>query len=132
MEAGRELDCLIEEKVFGNETYLFENTLSAFGITTDVKRYQIKNSGTPGCSKWSDKSVPNYSTDIGAAWEVVEKLNLWVWPHEGGWIAGRPEDEGYFSVTETYTTIDHTYDTVIGTTAPHAICLAALRSVPVL
>ena len=62
------------------------------------------------CTKWSP------STNIAHAWEVVEKLrNIMVgpWTH-GRWAACAMQDGDWFSVADT---------------APHAICLAALKSV---
>jgi len=49
MKAGRELDCEIDEKIFGN-TWTH--------IAPDMP--------------WDD--IPEYSTDIAEAWQVVEKI----------------------------------------------------------
>lgn len=61
MNPGRELDALVAEKVMGWR----------------------KRETPPGGHIWIDKDnlayvpgeLPRYSTDIAAAWEVVEKLN---------------------------------------------------------
>lgn len=64
---------------------------------------------------------PRFSTDIGAAWEVVEKLGLSVIRGYGEWRVG------HFDVDA--------WDGFIGPalasmSAPHAICLAALAALP--
>jgi hypothetical protein len=114
MEAGRELDALVAEKVMGwvwqpdekgghyrdgnGETFATGRTL-----------------GQPEC--------PKYSTSIAAAWDVVELLaskglDVTVFVHPDGRAAtceiGFKGDLG----------IEPTADT-----APHAICLAALKAV---
>ena len=96
MPAGREMDTLIAKSIFGN----------------------VKKS-------WDwEFTLPSYSTDISAAWRVVEKMS------DAGSI---------FSVfiSQSYTsdgwgvTIENAfvrYDVVAGT-APLAICRAALLAV---
>lgn len=111
LKAGRELDALVAEKVLGwKRGKRFGNGNGEWEI--------------PGRENDSYKltcyRTPDYSTDIAAAWEIVEKLSMWVCPANNGhdWTAGRlsleePSPEG-------------------GTwaeTAPHAICLAALKAV---
>lgn len=76
MEAGRELDALVAEKVMGWTMF----------------SYQMLGSGGAGEFRWIPPGrrdhvsniapVPRYSTDIAAAWEVVEKVteNLGHWP----------------------------------------------------
>lgn len=56
LAAGRELDALIEERVFGHRFYRTE-TGSLW--STDLPGYLF---------------LPPYSTDLAAAWLVVEKL----------------------------------------------------------
>lgn len=117
MNPGRELDALIAEKLFGlNLTDAF--TGEERPITSGVAlQYLDRMSG-----------VPNYSTDIAAAWEVVEKIihpefvSSWQfdirvesWPKKykakfsnGGGAHIAHEDS-----------------------APHAICLAALKALAI-
>jgi hypothetical protein len=100
--SGRELDLLVAEKVM-------EHKIDSFGFerTNDYDGTDLKN----------------YSTDISAAWEVVEKI------------------ENYFELTKiviepTKTKTIYTANILIGNnsfrghsqSAPHAICLAALRA----
>lgn len=75
MEAGRELDALVAEKVFGH-----------------LKPYQAYPNGTP-C----------FSTSIAAAWEVVGKCELFKTydfhqdRRNGKWQIGWGSDSAYFS-----------------------------------
>jgi hypothetical protein len=70
MEAGRELDALVAEQVMGwkRETYSFNNW-------RDGKVESMELSGLMGPDGLREvDQFPFYSTDIAAAWEVVEKL----------------------------------------------------------
>ena len=99
LKAGRELDALVAEKVMG----------------------------LPGAAVggWYNPNLldgpPPYSTDIAAAWEVVEKLLELGWhvDIEDGWcvIVYGGRDGKADSEME------------VGETAPEAICLAALEAV---
>lgn len=90
MEAGRELDALIAEKIMGQDYSL--NSLEGSLVLKDP---------------------PHYSTNIAAAWEVVEKLGPdWdLISMEQGWIASVGSSERARAET-----------------APLAICLAALKA----
>ena len=94
MEAGRELDALVEEK------------LMKAPFAGDYQQH--------------------YSTDIAAAWEVLEKMqdNGWFWNIDydygelvAGFGKGR-DSEG-----------DLSWHYEQAETTPHAICLAALKAV---
>lgn len=121
MKPSRELDALVAEKVMGYE-----------------RAMMIAPTGGPAQGCWvrsPDKvfwdrhdSLPHYSTEISAAWDVVEKLT-----------------DGDFSLSieryhELYTEVflsrkgpdEYRAPAIVaGKTAPHAICLAALKSVGV-
>lgn len=110
MEAGRELDALVAEKVMGLtpvEWSGWEGDLSL--VYGDQETGGI---------------VPRYSTDIGAAWEVVEKLKqdrtVHLWSVPSGYMV-------------QMTGVNAKMLEVIGQadTAPLAICRAALSSVGV-
>lgn len=108
LKPGRELDALVAEKVMG-----WKRSLTGFWFPPDLH----PNANIIG------HEIPHYSTDTGAAWEVVEKF-----PHFYlfRWIAGGPmpgQWECRFSDTDDGTKI------VWADTAPHAICLAALKAV---
>jgi len=88
MKPGRELDALIAEKVMG----------WSWGIIGDL--------------------IPAYSTDISAAWEVVEEMGDCLHLRQHGeqgeweaWFCGYPNSKAH------------------GETAPEAICKAALLAV---
>lgn len=103
----RELDAIIAEKVMGwrwNEQTAWSPTGSR-NSRTDL----------PDDSWWW---LPYYSADIAAAWEVMEM------PHFDAWFIGR-NASGAWEVLNPWTD-----NTVVSTadTAPHAICLAALKA----
>lgn len=116
MIAGRELDALVADKVMG-----FKIEKGSGGepiiITSQKPRHEA--------------DLPEYSTDIASAWVVVEYLRRERdWPfcmgvespsvdqHFAGWDAEFDSHNEFFSS-----------NTVTGETAPHAICLAALKAV---
>lgn len=107
MDAGRELDALIAEKVMG-------------WTWKEVEGEQYLYPPRPG-----DVNIPHYSTDIAAAWQVVEKLaelgmlTSVCWGRSGnhGIIASVDILEGGFNKP------------IAAHTAPLAICLAALETV---
>lgn len=114
MKPGRELDALIAEKVMG------EKCFHRMGFTREIF------SDTAECKKCDDMiEMQEYeiqshfkpSTEIKSAWEVVEKLaayrpSKFVIEKCGAWLV--KFDDGLFTP---------------GKTAPHAICLAALKTV---
>lgn len=133
MQAGRELDALIAEKIFGWTGVKCET--SAVGIRVF--------SGVPPFDKcaWT---IPAYSKDIAAAWSVVEKMIQRIRddPYQDfGWDgplfksrAGYLTNEGYPLGTECWYVVvqwDGHRKHVCAASAPLAICLAALRSVGV-
>lgn len=74
-EAGRELDALVAEKVMGltREQWIFR---------CYVERHERDEEWCYNCTALigdapADERVPNlYSTDIAAAWQVVEKMRV--------------------------------------------------------
>lgn len=118
MEPGRELDALVAENVFGAKVN-FERRYPR----ADLKLYH------PCCPAMEDRcspedyfDVPEYSTDIAAAWEVFEKLlgkeahAAICRRHDGRWLVVDDCGDGFDLIAD-------------GETAPHAICLAALKAV---
>lgn len=106
MKAGRELDALIAEKVMGLIAYKVQLVAPPPRVRTIDELQRV---GSP---------LPHYSADIAAAWEVVEKADLWS-------LYGSIGDGPYraciqFEDREGLMTAD---------TAPLAICLAALKAV---
>lgn len=122
LPAGDELDRMVAEYVMGAR------------IVSDPANYrgwyeEYDPSLQPGNIKWRD--VQHYSTNIAAAWSVAEKLramgftiNVWgeaktrAWPvHFEPWSASfDPDRSGFNSAT------------VEASSAPEAICRAALRA----
>lgn len=136
---GRELDALIAEKVMGYTKKLVP-AYSLPNIDIPEARFPRQDSwlyinagGYPDYFEghvndmFSDASrgirqtltsVPPYSTDISAAWEVVEKLSEQGIFLRLSSISGAGKWRCYMLGMTPY--VD---------TAPHAICLAALRAV---
>ena len=118
MEAGRELDALIAEKVMG--LTLGPAPMSANFEITCVKL---------GDHEW--RNISYYSTKIGAAWEVVEKMR----GHSDS--LRRTFRIVAYPYHRTYATFDIEEDSDDWTEAngdhatPLAICLAALKAVEV-
>lgn len=109
MEPERELDSEIAEKVFGCHPV---NDGDYLCQCSDSSPH-----GQPGL-----ENIHEYSTDISAAWEVVEKTNdTFSLENKHEWECDRFDGfkacfGGACAIAET---------------APHAICLAALKAVEV-
>ena len=120
MVAGRELDALVAEKVMGWERIVMKDKPGAVSWPHPPKGFDVNH------NRWS--IIPHYSTDIAAAWEVVEKLAPefeWILENDvkdGGWSAIIYKWEGTSVVSSPIGRSD-------ADTAPHAICLAALAAV---
>lgn len=115
MEPGRELDALVAEKVMGLRVEWGQDTPCP--DCDEVGRYCGGRAWCSPCRAWYYSAYKDYSTDIAAAWEVVERLvaggeRHFVVEKAGAWLVRFREG-----------------DWLPGETAPHAICLAALRAV---
>lgn len=113
MKAGRELDALVWEKVCGGIAHHYHG-----GWPFDA-------AGLP---------IPKLSTDVAEAWSFVERFGFMVHPcalgpdgKPAGYWVGYPRDghTGLVGDVENETV-------AFGDTAPHAICLAALKAVEAL
>lgn len=113
---GRELDQLIAEKVFGAKV-----TWAPFGGMAD-EQYRSATGGL------SVRSLLRYSTSIEAAWLVVEKLK-----NEDMFVEiFAPRGELHWVCRFYHFSKAELGDSIVGggaDTAPHAICLAALKAV---
>ncbi len=125
MNPGPELDALVAEQVMG---------WTNIRADADEIAFVGPRSGQLGMAPRKDylETIPAYSTEITAAWPLVEKLGLWVFPDEDVWIAGRPRSlSGKKYVPNMYMdetgVVDGRIDMVTAATAPLAICLAALQ-----
>jgi hypothetical protein len=77
MKAGRELDALVAEKVFGLKVEWLPAPEHPHHHGKDVPVEPQTCSPPPGgVGAWCAMYwvIPRYSTEIGAAWEVVEKM----------------------------------------------------------
>lgn len=90
------------------------------------------------CSEMTTGHIPEYSTDIAAAWLVVERLNAMGYSihlHQfhasigGGWSVDVHCPFGPCKLHGTTEHDCHGVDDVIGGSAPLAICKAALAAV---
>lgn len=115
MEAGRKLDALIAKHVFDKSSSVKDDTST---MTCDV------------CGKvyhsYEDE-LSYYSTDIVAAWMVVEKIKESSFSlyrlDDSHWECEVDSNDGSFLLTSPSVNVFAT-----GNTAPHAICLAALKA----
>lgn len=110
LTAGRELDALIAEKVMGWKLdYEFADYVGAPTVPSLRDQYD----------EWG--MLPELSTDISAAWQVVEKMSK-------AWDFAVNRIDGLNSVSFKPDT-GGKWITEYGLTASEAICLAALKAV---
>ena len=128
MKAGPELDKLVAEKVMGwvltqdgPGEGAWEDDYSA-----DYGRWMPSDSPGAGPHAW--ETVPSYSTNIAAAWEVVEKVSelsdghFTLMKFTTHYRAG-------FQTPVPYDSDDRFEHWSVADTAPLAICRAALAAV---
>lgn len=127
MPAGEEIDALIAEHVFGDKkpTQALDANhvmLSMIGVTHP---YTSAGGSWTGVAYWEEGDIPrwvakNYSTDIAAAWEVVDKLyGITLVRHKVFWHC----------IFDKSTEGERDEDYMQGDTVPLAICRAALLAV---
>lgn len=124
MEAGRELDALVAEKVMG------------LTVWRDTHGDMLINlwSGPPG--DLDAFVIPRYSTDMAFAWQVVEALRTRTPQGFEVEFHLKPPREGRKPVYEAMVIFQqdfYRYRRFAGVSdtgsVPHAICLAALQAV---
>lgn len=129
MSAGREMDALVGREVMGFAVYRYDKDRAenCYFMLMDADFNPVVP-GRAGERKteqdaWGD--CPAYSTDIAAAWQVVEKLS-----EQHGVTLYRFADEP-IGETEIWHCrfIPMAAYSVTASTAPLAICQAALRAV---
>lgn len=111
MEAERELDALVAEKVMG------------LGSQWTVQQ-QPDGTFVPTGEVWYE--CPEFSTDIAAAWQVVEWMRKW---HDRGLIFKVFPVGFQFDYSAVFQSRDNEQWDAQAETAPLAICLAALKVV---
>ncbi len=132
MEAGRELDALIAENVMGwkRPKWTVTRTLGDCMIPP-AGADLAKLTGTGHRDFEGDKEdiywTPHYSTDIAAAWGVVEKLESLGFLFSVS--KGRMSFYGGEGVWASFGKLYDRIESTPGETPAHAICLAALKAV---
>lgn len=136
MEAGRELDALIAERVMGLTVVRLLEPVSIdrreapdglYAADADLATEIEQHLGAGG---YGYAALPHYSTDIAAAWQVVEKMRADGWHYE---LTAHLTEEthcaefgrGYFDSYESYWSDQHQE---CGATPALGICLAALKA----
>lgn len=123
MKPGRELDALIAEKVMGCK--VLWQASSVYGPYCGCLSGSRFQEGPHSGPNRFDENLKDYSTDISAAWEVAKKLANMLGVHGEFQIRYVSFNGEWHVDTESSGLIVH----VAAETAPHAICLAALKAV---
>lgn len=137
MKPGRSLDALVAEKVTGSKPRTISGATKDKGESWAVIQDAMNGpfytdndvrdwiESVQGYELMHIHYYPKYSTDIAAAWQVVEKLGSEKFMFDlkrrysiCGW--------GWDAEFADYNWKEYEAD---GVTAPHAICLAALKAV---
>lgn len=118
MNPGRKLDALVGEHVMGLQKYQNDNE----GYSRDTFVYAHNDIHPETGKPIFVVDCPAYSTEIEAAWEVVEELNA------NGWnvcIASRTDGKHACFITKEFA---DNGSAPYHESVPHAICLAALHA----
>ena len=115
MRPGRELDTMIAQHVFEHEVIIKRK------IPTEV-------------TASGERPLREYSKEIGAAFDVAQKLNISLIPIEGGqWFALKGGEIGYKSPAEFIQYLSEgnfvNAGAAVTESAPLSICLAAMKYV---
>ena len=124
MKPGRELDVIVAEKVMGLKDVRKITDPMAQGAFGDILYSAEKPDPYPdNAGIWLGHltRVPSYSTDIAAAFEVWDKLN------NKRWALEKCLDDRWSVFVELQ--YEGRVSIATGESAPHAICLAALKAV---
>lgn len=140
MKPGRELDALVAEKVMGlakavEDEKEFNRLVSKSdgNLTVEtIKAAKIRLDYEPhmGHMFGGFSFYPKYSTDIAAAWEVIEHIQKTQIRNVFSLFSPTDESNSWFAVFEKKWhghSLENFYDWPNGESAPHAICLSALR-----
>lgn len=153
-EAGRALDVEVAERVMGWRWWSFE----VIGVAAPCRACYLAEHSIREADRECDgaielrtvdatRDVPAYSTDIAAAWLVVEKLTGFDTSRDQPWwsvaifhcqknqvgcrVYACPPGHSIFDAggTNTLQPSENLIAESVGNDAPHAICLAALVAV---
>ena len=125
LPVGRELDALVAENVMGCRVKWRTYGLKGRYPYCDCVGHAGVHNDT---DEQNDDMLASYSTDISAAWQVVEKVGLF---HRYGDCLTYDHDSKKWQIGKYWREYDGVAldVTVDADTAPHAICLAALKAV---
>lgn len=119
MEAGIEMDRLIAEMIFNYQRATNKHGLSGY-------MWDEENDTPATKETWGGHYIattwPAYSTDIAAAWQVVEKINALL---KNAYTTVRGQTDGWVCEISWY----EADLSSVASSAPLAICRAALKSV---
>jgi hypothetical protein len=115
LEAGPELDALIAQKVMGWILPPHSSIVGQMWVEPPMGRVH-------------PEGPPPYSTDIAAAWQVVEKFNSWELQHNKWLISSSGRNPNQYSATLTRYKPEG-FGAAVSTSMPLAICRAALKAV---
>lgn len=125
MKPGRELDALIAQHVMGWIGVNAENG-TGYPPTANLNPYQEGlDFQAYERARNSYDFIPEYSTDISAAWEVVEKLKV-LTEHNGKLFSSR---DPWLSFARILSSYDSSFGETLWHMNPKEICLAALKAV---
>lgn len=133
MEAGRELDALVSQHVMRNQWDESRCRVCGWPLATAADEGCTADSCSmrPKPERRADEPAP-YSTEIAAAWQVVETLAAQNWTMSLGW---KGADRVYANTAEVVFqqmgSGDYRTAHAVADTAPLAICIAALRALGV-
>lgn len=114
MKKAREVDILMAQRVLGHSIYY-------------EKSGAIREKAHNGQSR----PLRSYSTDISAAWELVEKLGMTLIPVAGGWFALVGPKAAWDNPAEFLAFLQKgdfvNGGAAVGESAPLTVCMAALK-----
>ena len=115
MKAGKDLNLLISQKVLG------------YGVAKQ------KNGPWVEATPKGTRPLLSYSTEVGAAWEVVEKFGMTLIPiADGSWFAFVGNSNGWASPADFIKFLSDSEfakaGAAVAETAPLSICLAAVAA----
>jgi hypothetical protein len=127
MDAGRELDMLVAEKVMGCQWRRFGNLGEVLSPPNSLHSWADTHRG----ERRPTFMLPAYSTDIAAAWEVVEAAGPFVKLTHGIALDGQTQGWLWECLLYRKDEVSPRQAFAHGVTAPLAICRAALAAVEV-
>ena len=120
-KVGRELDALVAEKVMGQKVKSAAELGGLYSVEGD---FFVNPPDRSEPVYAHTLPLPHYSTDIAAAWEVVEKLRV-----EGLRLRLVEYTDGFYAAFGAMAIDTAPWQASQVETAPLAICLAALKAV---